>query len=524
MKPVMKITRREALLGAAAWGVVGASGALEGLEAIEPDSPKKSSGAKPSRITLIQINDSHGYLESHLEWFPGPDGRPVFRPAGGYARIATLVKQIGEETQGRALFFDNGDTFHGTRPVVESQGEAIVPILNQLGMAAMTAHWDFAYGPARLKELGSKINHPILAINVYDKTTGKLFFEPYKVFTVSGVKIGVIGIACNVVGISMPPSFGEGLRFTLGRDELPGYIKEVRAGGVDLLVVLSHLGFPQDMKLLEEVKGVDVLLSGHTHDRLYKPVLQGGALVIQSGCQGSFLGRLDLEIENGKVTGHKHQLIEVAESIKPDETVEALVKKALEPYAAELARVVGEVDNSLDRDTCLEGTMDNFLLESVREHAGTQLGFSNGWRWGAPILAGKLTMNNLYDIIPMTVPISTVDLTGAELKVMLEENLEALFGPAFDQEGGYVKRCVGMTMYIRANNPNGHRVTRLLVGNEEAQPDKVYSAAFITVQGVPEKFGRNRKDLSATPQDAMLAYLKKHQPASSKIRGSVVAF
>jgi 2',3'-cyclic-nucleotide 2'-phosphodiesterase (5'-nucleotidase family) len=393
-----------------------------------------------------------------------------------------------------------------------------------MGLHAMTAHWDFAYGPARLKELTSQLPYPLLAINVYVKDTGERFFEPYTIQEVAGLKIGIIGIACPVVAISMPASFRTGLRFTFGNEELPGFITEVRGKGADLVVVLSHLGFPQDMWLLSEVPGVDVLLSGHTHDRLYEPVIQNGAIVIQSGCQGSFLGRLDLEVENGKVKSHKHELIVVEESIKPDATMEALVKKAMEPYAAELARVVGEVNNSLDRDASLESTMDNFLLDAVRELAGTQLGFSNGWRWGAPIPAGKLTMKDLYDIVPMLEPISTVDLTGAELKVMLEENLQDLFGPAADQEGGYIKRCMGMTMYVRANNPNGHRVTQLIVGDEVVQPDKVYSAAFITVQGVPSKFGRNRKDLPSTPQDAMLAYLNKHQPARAEIRGSVVAF
>jgi 2',3'-cyclic-nucleotide 2'-phosphodiesterase (5'-nucleotidase family) len=80
----------------------------------------ENGGTKPERITLLQINDCHGYLDLHQEWFPGPDGKPEFRPAGGYARIATLVKQIQEETEGRVVFCDNRDTFHGTRPVTLS--------------------------------------------------------------------------------------------------------------------------------------------------------------------------------------------------------------------------------------------------------------------------------------------------------------------------------------------------------------------------------------------------------------------
>jgi sulfur-oxidizing protein SoxB len=518
------LRRREFLKAAATAGVVAIQGALKPVDAREPEGSTKTRAAGPARITLLQINDCHGYLDLHQEWFPGPDGKAEYRTVGGYARIAALVKRIGEETEGRVLFFDSGDTFHGTYPIMKTRGQAAVPILNQLGLHAMTAHWDFAFGPARLKELASELNYPILAINIFDKKTGKRFFEPYRILNASGLKIGLIGIASNIVDM-MPAAFGEGLRFTPGRDELPPMIKEVRAReGVDLVVVLSHLGFPQDMKLLSEVQGVDVLLGGHTHDRLYRPVRQGGALVIQSGGQGSFVGRLDLEIQNGKVTAHQHQLIEVAESIPPDVATEALIKQTLAPYAADLGTVVGEVANGLDRNTCLEATMDNLLLDAVREAAGTELAFCPGWRWGAPIRPGKVTLNDLYNIIPMTVPISKVELSGAELMELLEDNLEATFAAdAFHQRGGYVKRCVGLTAYIRSQNPAGTRLTRLLVGTKEVQADKLYSAAFLPA-AVPEKYNRNRRDLPDYPIDAMRAYLKQHQPASAGIRGSVIAF
>src|SRR5664280_3050254 len=96
------------------------------------------------------------------------------------------------------------------------------------------------------------------------------------------------------------------------------------------------------MKLLSEVQGVDICLSGHTHNHLREPVLQGETLVIQSGCHGSFLGRLDLEIEGRRVVDYRHQLIEVEASVEPDPAVDDLVRQALAPYQDELSTVVGE--------------------------------------------------------------------------------------------------------------------------------------------------------------------------------------
>ncbi len=338
-----------------------------------------------NKVTLLQVNDTHAYLDLHQEMFPGPNG-PVYRRAGGYSRIATVVKGIREETGGKVLFCDCGDTFFGTYPAQKSRGEAMLPVLNALGIGAMTVHWEFVFGPKRFQELAQQLNYPVLAINIYKKDSGERAFPTHLVKEVSGLKVGLVGIASNIVDKTMPPSFSEGLRFTLGREELPEVIEHLRAKDkVDLVVLVSHLGFPQDMKLLGEVPGVDVCLSGHTHNRLYEPALAGKTLVIQSGCHGSFVGRLDLEVKDGRIVRHRHALIEVAEDIAPDPKVEALVRASLAPYEKELNEVVGETATPLNRGTMLESTMDNLLLQALLKATGAEIAFSNGWRWGAPI-------------------------------------------------------------------------------------------------------------------------------------------
>ncbi|MDP3450589.1 MAG: bifunctional metallophosphatase/5'-nucleotidase [Anaerolineaceae bacterium] len=472
-------------------------------------------------LTVYQLNDSHAYFDLHQETFWQGD-QAVYRPAGGYARIATIVKQSEAANQGYTLFCDCGDTLQGTYPVQKTQGEALVPILNALHLDAMTAHWEFAYGPKTFKQRAAQLNYPMLAINVYDQTTRELIFPPYSVKEIGGLRIGLIGIACNIVDKTMPPSFSEGIYFTLGREELPSIINVLRTQEkVDLIVLISHLGFPQEMKLLSEVHGIDVCLSGHTHHRLYKPVRQGETLIIQSGCHGSFLGRLDLEIEGGRLADYRHQLIEVEANIEPDPAVADLVRHALAPYQEELSTVVGETATALNRATTLESTMDNFLLQAIIENTRAQLAFSNGWRYGAPIVPGKVTMNDIYNIIPMNPPISTVELTGEEVVAMLEENLERTFAcDPYLQMGGYVKRCLGLNAYIKIENPAGHRIQKLFIGNEDVNPKQYYTAAFVTMQGVPQKFGRNRENRSERIIDAMQAYLSKHRLLHAELRGT----
>ncbi len=483
-----------------------------------------------SELTILQVNDSHGYLDLHQELFWAGD-HAAYRMAGGYSRIAAILKQAREENPGRVLAFDCGDTIHGTHAAVTTEGAAMVPILNAVGFDAMTAHWEFAYGPAQLKEVVGQLDYPMLAINCYDEETEELVFPPYTVVEASGLRVGVVGIAATIVDKTMPASFSEGVRFTLGNDELPGIIRQLREEeGADVVVLVSHLGFPQEMKLAWEVgstrhsQGIDVLLSGHTHNRVYRPALVSDTVVIQSGCHGSFVGRLDLEIESGRIVDVRHDLITVTPEIKPDAEVAELVERALGRHRRELRQVVGHTATALNRYTVLEATMDNLLLQSLLNLTGAQLAFSNGWRYGAPIVPGPIKLNDLWNVIPVDPPVSVCDLTGDEVWTMMEENLEHTFSrDPYRQMGGYVKRCLGLNLYVKIENPRGQRIQELFVGGERVQPDNVYRAAFVTTQGVPEAYGSSREHLDVSAIEALRRYLRAHDPVEAELCGTVVA-
>ena len=464
------------------------------------------------RITLLQLNDTHAYLEPHPEVFWEGTG-PAFRTAGGYAWIAGLVHQIRTETDNRALLLDCGDTLHGTAPAVKTRGAALVPVLNALKIAAMTAHWDFAYGPARLGELARMLDYPVLALNCHDSAGGPGPFSSSVLIETPDLIVGVAGIAATILDKTMPPSFAGGLRFTNGIEELPGVIADLRNRGADLVVVISHLGLPQDVRVATEVDGIDVLLSGHTHHRLEAPLEVNGALLVQSGVHGSFVGRLDLEVRDGRVARHAHQLIEVDDRTPADPAVHALVDKAVAPFREELAVVVGETAVPLYRGEMFGSTMDDFLLAALRHATGAVLAFSNGWRYGAPVLPGPVTRNDLYDIVPMDPEVMTVTLTGAEVLDMLEQNLERTFAcDPFGQMGGYVKRCQGLTCYVKIENPPGHRIQACWVGGRRLDPGERYRAAFVTVQGVPAGLGEDRAGTGIGAHAAMERLLADERP------------
>lgn len=460
------------------------------------------------KLSIGFINDVHGYMEPHPELFYDYQKEYV-KSAGGYARIQTIFKKIRAENP-NALFFDGGDTFHGTVPVVQSKGEVLIPILNQLGFDAMVGHWDFAYTPRYLLKLESQLNYPVLGCNVFDEQ-GKRFLLPYKISEIGGLKIGIIGICSSIIDKTMPEKFSEGINVTDGILETNQCIRELREKAVDVIILLSHNGYPQDIELLKKVQGINICLSAHTHNRMYEAELVGKCIIIQCGCHGSFVGHLMLDVENGMIKHFDYQLIETDDSLDEDEEVKDLVEKSLQSFSEMRSKMLGTTDHILHRYSTLSSTMDDFLLSAVNFVTGTEISFSNGWRYGAPIDIGNITLWDLYKIVPMNPPISTTELTGREIFEMLEENLERTFSAEpMKQMGGYVKRCNGLRILMRIENPPGYRIQEIYFQGRHLEKDKFYKVAFLTEQAVPKKYGKSRTGKGFNAIEAMVKYLEEH--------------
>ena len=469
------------------------------------------------------MNDSHGYLEKHPEYY-WVDGKEIYREAGGYATISQYFKQARNENPGGVIALDNGDTIHGTFAAVNNQGRDMVKILNELNFDAWTAHWEFAYGPDNLKNISEKLNYPLLAINCYNEKNKNLAYKPYRVVEKRGIRFGLVGIASNIVDKTMPDSFSKDHYFTLGKEELPGYINKLKQDeSADIVIVFSHLGYPQELKLAKETDGIDILLSGHTHNRIYKPVIVNETVLIQSGCHGSFLGRLDIQIENGSITNWDHKLVSMDRSIGQDPVVKDMIDEILSPHRSMLNELVGETVKPLTRNRVIESTMDNLLLKSLLEETGADIAFSNGWRYGAPIPPGDITINDLWNIVPVNPPVSVCEITGKEIKKMLEEDMENTFSAdPYNQMGGFLKRCKGIYIYFKIENPPGKRIQEFYIGGKKVEMNKSYKATFVTSQGIPKKFGDNRTNLDIKAIGALRKYTKRKKTLSIGFDDNIV--
>lgn len=448
-----------------------------------------------NKLTILQINDVHGYLNEHNEMFR-KGNQITHKTVGGYARINSYFKKIRKEKgSDNVLAFDCGDTLHGTYPVVKTKGEAMVEPLNLLKLDAWTIHWDFVYGPDHLKKISKKLNYPLLSCNCHSDADDELLFKATEIFERGGVKVGVIGIGAYIIDKAFPDKISNGYYFTLGNVELPRHIKKLKNQGVEIIIVLSHLGFSQDCKLASEVDGIDILLSGHTHNRIFKPVKINDTTIIQSGCHGSFVGQLDLELKKGKISKLHHNLVVLDEKINSDVEMQQIVDKIYAPDQKMLSEIVGETKTHLNRYTALESTMDNFLLDAIAHAAKTEIAFSNGWRYGAPIPKGIITNNDLWNIIPVNPKISVTEIKGQELWDMMEENLEKTYAKdPYKQMGGYVKRTRGINVFCKIENEFGQRIQEFFVEGMPLDKNKKYHVAFVTEQGVSKKYGLIEKN------------------------------
>ena len=437
------------------------------------------------------------YAYTHLDF---PRLANQYGKMGGYAHLATLIKRIKAERQGKTLLLDGGDALQGSATSLWSRGLDMLEATNQLGVEVFTAHWEFIYGIDRVKEFfGDRESRGLfkgdfIAQNVKDATWGDPVFHPYTIKEVGGVKIGIIGQAFPYTPISHPRRFVPDLTFGIQEEGLQKFVNELREEKkVDLVVLLSHNGLYVDRKLAGRVKGVDVILGGHTHDGVPQPIMVEKTIVINSGAHGKFLSRLDLDVRGGKIIDYRYKLIPVLSRFIPEEAdMAALIRKIRSPHEARLGEKLAVSESLLYRRGNFIGSFDEIILDALLKHYDAQVAFSSGFRWGVTILPGQaVTLEDLYGHTSVTYPNTWVrEMTGEEIKTIMEDVADNLFNrDPYYRQGGDMVRVGGVTYTIDPEKDMGKRITEILVRGKPLQAAKKYKvtgwASMGEVDGPP---------------------------------------
>lgn len=402
---------------------------------------------------------------------------------GGLDRIATLVKAIRAERGDKVLLLDGGDSLQGSWGALQTKGGDMAAALKALGIEGSTGHWEFTYGADRVPELATELGCPFLAGNVRDTEWEEDVFESTSMVEKGGVKIAVIGQAFPYTPVANPrwmvPEWSFGIREELVRER----VEKARAEGAQLVVLLSHNGFDVDRKMAGRVPGIDVILTGHTHDALPVAVTVGKTLLIASGSHGKFLSRLDLDVQGGEVKGYAYRNIPVfADAIAPDPEMAALVADLRKPFEEQYAKVLGTADGLLYRRGNFNGTWDDLICDALMEGRDAEIALSPGFRWGSSTLPETpITMEDVWNQTAITYPaVYRNEMTGQMLKDILEDVADNLFNPdPYYQQGGDMVRVGGMGYSIDIAQPIGSRISgmTMLKTGEAVDPARNYVVA-----------------------------------------------
>ncbi|GAC1413547.1 MAG: thiosulfohydrolase SoxB [Candidatus Velthaea sp.] len=381
---------------------------------------------------------------------------------GGLDRMATLVKAIRGERAGKTLLLDGGDTWQGSYTSLKTRGEDMVIAMNALGVEAMTGHWEFTYGQDRVKELRGKLAFPFLCGNVKDTSFGEPVFDGSKIFERNGLQIGVIGQAFPYTPIANPRWQMPDWSFGIDEQGVQKSVDALRAKNVDLVVLLSHNGFDVDRKMAARVRGIDVILTGHTHDAIPQTTIVAKTILVASGSHGKFLSRLDLDIKGKRVVAHRYQLIPVfSDAIAPDPDMAKTVAGLRAPYEKELNTVLGRTKSLLYRRGNFNGTFDDLICQALVTERNAEIALSPGFRWGATLIPGQdIRLEDVHNQTSITYPAAyRQSMTGANLKSILEDVADNLFNAdPYYQQGGDMVRVGGMSYSIDVSKPIGSRI------------------------------------------------------------------
>lgn len=508
----------------------------------EPTSNSLLTKPGQSIITLLQTTDVHCQVHPHDELFWEHD-KAVFRKTGGYAHLASYFDEARKKNKD-TFIIDTGDMFQGSELSVKTTGKALQPILNALGYDLyLPGNWEVVYNKTNMMHLLGGLQAPTICANMYHDTgngnKGELIFKPWHTWTVAGVKIGFVGYTDPWVPIRQSPAYSKGIKYAQPEENLASQIKILKEHEqCDFIILLSHLGLSQQIALAnsEACKGVDYIFGGDTHERVRTPIQCRFAKIVEPGAFGSFVGKLDLVVEDGKIVSDHYHLDEIeVKKYKANKSIQKIIADNEVPFKQEMSQVAGYSTVPLYRYFVVENTIDTLITDALKWKIQTDIVLSNGFRFCPPKCTPDATGNipitegYLYDMLPVNSTVRIAKASGLQIKEWLEKELNNVFAKdALKRLGGWVVKFKGMKVEFKAFDEPGKRVKSILIEGQPVQDEKLYSICACERDGDPENVlcrMANVKEAVNTPfnlHQVLKEYLKVHSPVTPLPEGNAI--
>lgn len=488
---------------------------------------------QPVQISILQTTDVHCQIHPHDELF-WENNEAVYRTTGGYAYLSAMLKKMKRKNPD-TFIIDTGDMFQGSELSVKTTGKAFVPVLNAMNYDLyLPGNWEVIYGKKNMQTLMGSLNAPKICTNMYhdlgNGKKGELIFEPYKIWNVAGVKIGFLGYTDPMVPLRQSPAYSKGIIYTKPEENLAHYVDVLKnQEQCCYIIIIAHLGLSQQIALanMPECEGVHYILGGDTHERVRVPIECKYSKVVEPGAFGSFIGKLDLTIQNGKVIEDKYDLIEVDPyNVKADTTVQEILDDNEAVYAEHINTIVGYSTIPLYRYFVVENPIDTMIVNALQwKFPEIDIVLSNGFRFCPPRTTpdhtGNIPITNgfIFDMLPVDSVVRTAKATGKQLIEWLEKELNNVFAEdASKRFGGWVVKFKGMQVSFNAFGEMGKRVQSITIRGQKVVPDKLYSILACEREGDPEdmlcriKGVIDARNTDATLHTVLTAYIKQHSP------------
>jgi len=455
-----------------------------------------------AKLTLLHTNDTHGRLLpfSYPDLVPKDSVEaqlPVRADIGGIARRATLIKAIKKELGRQPVWVvDLGDFCDGTPFSTEFRGDADNEAMNAVGYDfGVLGNHEFNNTFEQLNKLIRDSKRKLLCANATLKSTGQSLMPPYAIVTAGPVKVGLFGIITT--DSRTYPAARNRVEFDGEIAAARRTVEELKPK-VDVVVMLSHAGYDKDEAIAKAVKGIDVILGGHSHTRLpvgkYIGEPGAGTIIAQAHQWGGELGRLDLTFEQGhdkkwRVAAYRARLLPISAQLKPDRKVAKVVDRYWSKISSKYGEVLGE---ALDDFTEVGDDLANYNLvaDAVRETFGVEFEFENLYGVRAPILKGKITVGDIVMVDPFNNSIVTFELSGRQIKEILTRARPAVSGIRYRIEN---KQLVEAT-----------------INGEPIEDDRVYKGAANSYFAGTQMKDHKVVDTGKGRLQTIIDYIKKH--------------
>jgi 2',3'-cyclic-nucleotide 2'-phosphodiesterase (5'-nucleotidase family) len=531
-------SRRKFLQGGILTSVAALSPVALKAKTSKTNTSSTKSIAGSGQITILQTTDVHCQLHAHDELF-WENNELTFRKAGGYPHMATALKKLKEKNPENTITLDTGDMFQGSMLSVKTTGQAFVPLLNAMDYDLyLPGNWEVVYYKKNMQKLLGGLLAPKICANMYhdlgDGKKGELIFQPYQIMHRMGVKIGFLGYTDPLVPLRQSPMYSKGIVYTKPEDNLKEYVTLLREQEqCDFVIILSHLGLSQQIALGNnpDCQGVDYIFGADTHERIRKPIQAEYTKIVEPGAFGSFVGKLDIQVKDGKVVGSTYELVEVDPIKYPaDAEIKTLVQDLEKPYKEEINKVLGYSTVPLYRNFVVENTIDTMIVDALKWKVNADVVLSNGFRFCPPRVPGKdgkvaITEGYLFDMLPVDSTIRTAKASGQQILDWLEKEMQNVFAQdASKRFGGWLIRFKGMQVEFKAFDRVGERVKKVTIAGAALDKNRMYTLCACERDGDPEDMlcrmrgVKEPTNTAYTLHSMMKEYLAKFSPVTPVLR------